>query len=175
MLYRKVAAARHPDEIERVLAEAADRYGTPPDSVLNLADYGRIRVMADRLGVESIDREGRSVVIKFRPQTKLDPARLISLVRQRPDIKLVPPSALKLNLDGAPAATGQPGPPQSRTSTRKGPPPAPSWWTARAKTGEVRPGFTKQDILRPVREDPRSPGGTFDRVGSLLSDLLGLG
>ena len=41
-----------------VLEEAIDRYGPLPDSVLNLADYGRIRVMADRLGIEAIDREG---------------------------------------------------------------------------------------------------------------------
>src|SRR5262249_45986582 len=101
MLYRKVAAARHTDEIDRILGEAADRYGRPPDSVLNLADYGRIRVMADRLGVESIDRDGKAVVIKFRPQTKLDPIRLVSLVRQRPDLTLVPPSAVKLNLEDA--------------------------------------------------------------------------
>src|SRR5690606_30346543 len=49
MLYRKVAAARRMEEIDRVLEEAADRYGPVPDSVLNLADYGRLRVMADRL------------------------------------------------------------------------------------------------------------------------------
>jgi transcription-repair coupling factor (superfamily II helicase) len=174
MLYRKVAAARHPDEIDRVLAEAADRYGRPPDSVLNLADYGRIRVMADRLGVDSIDRDGRTVVIKFGPKTRLDPARLVSLVRQRPDITLAPPSALKLNLDGARPATAPPGPAPSRKSPGKSGQAAPSWWTARARTGDVSPGFTKQDILRPAREDPRSPGGIFERVGSLLSDLLGL-
>src|ERR1051326_3838811 len=57
MLYRKVAAARKETEIDRVLDEAMDRYGPLPDSVLNLADYGRIRVMADQLGVESVDRE----------------------------------------------------------------------------------------------------------------------
>src|SRR3954464_3468037 len=60
MLYRKVASARREDEIDRVLDEAADRYGPLPDSVLNLADYGRIRVMADRLGAESVDREART-------------------------------------------------------------------------------------------------------------------
>src|SRR5206468_10177707 len=49
MLYRKVAAARREDEIDRVLEEAADRYGPMPATLLNLADYGRIRVMADRL------------------------------------------------------------------------------------------------------------------------------
>ena len=48
--------------------------------MLNLADYGRLRIMADRLGVESIDREGRFVVIKFRPVGRVDPARLIELV-----------------------------------------------------------------------------------------------
>ena len=100
MLYRKVAAARRDEEIDRVLEEAADRYGPLPDSVLNLADYGRIRVMADRLGIDTIDREGRTVVLKFRPQAKVDPVRLVSLVRQRPDLTLVPPAALKLNLDG---------------------------------------------------------------------------
>ena len=57
--------------------------GCAPNYDEEYADYGRIRVMADRLRVESIDREGRTVVIKFRPQARLDPARLVNLVRQR--------------------------------------------------------------------------------------------
>ena len=101
MLYRKVAAARREPEIDRVLEEAADRYGPLPESVLNLADYGRIRVMADRLGVESVDREGRTVVLKFRPQARVDPVRLVALVRRRSDLTLIPPAGLKLTLDGA--------------------------------------------------------------------------
>src|SRR5947207_12832621 len=105
MLYRKVAAARREEEIDRILEEAVDRYGPLPDSVLNLADYGRIRVMADRLAIDTIDREGRIVVLKFRPQAKVDPVRLVALVRQRPDLTLVPPAALKLQLD-RPEGTG---------------------------------------------------------------------
>ena len=70
MVYRKVAAARNESELDAALEEARDRYGTPPASVLNLAEYGRIRVMADRLGVETIDREGSLVVIKFRQQAR---------------------------------------------------------------------------------------------------------
>src|SRR5204862_2407256 len=109
MLYRKVAAARRDEEIDRILDEAADRYGPVPPSVLNLADYGRIRVMADQLGIDSIDREGRTVVLKFRPQATVEPVRLVSLVRQRSDLTLVPPAALRLNLD-ADGRTEGPGP-----------------------------------------------------------------
>jgi transcription-repair coupling factor (superfamily II helicase) len=201
MLYRKVAAARHDDEIDRVLEEAVDRYGPLPDSVLNLADYGRIRVMADRLSIDTIDREGRIVVLKFRPQAKIDPVRLVALVRQRPELTLVPPAALKLNLDGADGksnlgraegeglrAPGAPTSPKASSSpiASSSPKPsalspkksgkyanaAPSWWVARAKTGEVTAGFTKANILKPAKEDPRAPGGVFERVGALLSDLL---
>src|SRR5438132_2796547 len=46
IFYRKVAAARQEAEPDRVLEAAADRYGPLPDSVLNLADYARIRAIA---------------------------------------------------------------------------------------------------------------------------------
>jgi transcription-repair coupling factor (superfamily II helicase) len=163
MLYRKVAAARTETEIDRVLDEATDRYGPLPLSVLNLADYGRIRVMADRLGVESVDREARTVVLKFRPQAKADPVRLVALVRQRGDLTLVPPAALKINLDGAQGPANRPAPRNQRGR---------SWWTARAKETEVRPGFTKQEMTRVAKDDPRAAGGVFERVGGVLSELL---
>jgi hypothetical protein len=38
--------------------------------------------------------------------------------------------------------------------------------------GTVEPGFTKEQILRQAPDDPRRPGGVFELVGGLLSDLL---
>ncbi len=185
MLYRKVAAARREEEIDRVLEEALDRYGPLPNSVLNLADYGRIRVMADRLGLETIDREGRTVVLKFRPQAKVDPVRLVSLVRLRPNLTLAPPASLRLNMDGIRPAAVRSGPAEGRADlaskpAKSGPKPrlprtesAPSWWTSRAREKDIRPGFTKEEILKPTaKHDPRAPGGVFEQVGGLLSDLI---
>ena len=40
--------------------EVRDRYGPPPESVLNLAEYASIRLLADRIGLESLDREGQT-------------------------------------------------------------------------------------------------------------------
>src|SRR5262245_62723515 len=67
MIYRKVAAARSDTELDEILSELRDRYGPLPETVRHLEQYGRIRILADRLGVESIDREGQTVVIKVRP------------------------------------------------------------------------------------------------------------
>jgi transcription-repair coupling factor (superfamily II helicase) len=83
MLYRKVAAARREEEIDQVLEEAADRYGPLPDSVLNLADYGRIRVMADRLGIDAIDRESTVVLVQTAGEGRSRAARVAGW--QRPD------------------------------------------------------------------------------------------
>ena len=73
MIYRRIAGARSEDEIGRIVDEVRDRYGPPPTAVLNLADFGRIRVLADALGVETIDRDGSTIVIKFRQKAKVDP------------------------------------------------------------------------------------------------------
>jgi transcription-repair coupling factor (superfamily II helicase) len=172
MLYKKVAAARSDEEIDRVLDEAADRYGPVPASVLNLADYGRIRVMADRLGIDSIDREGRIIVLKFRPQAKIDPVRLLTFVREHQELTVVPPSGLKLDLGRADSPPPPPAshPRRGARESLKGH--APSWWTARARETEVKPGFTKAEMTRTAKDDPRAAGGVFERVGGLLSDML---
>ncbi len=176
MVYRKVAASRTEDELTRALEEIADRYGPPPPSVLHLAGYGRIRIAADRLGIETIDREGQSVVLRFRPTAPVDPVRLVNVVTGWPGAVLVPPVSLKLDLGAtltatAPAAASQTRNKGAGRTGRSGGGTGSSWWTARANTGSVEPGFTRNDVLRRPAEDPLEPGGVFDRVEGLLRAL----
>jgi transcription-repair coupling factor (superfamily II helicase) len=181
MVYRKVAAARTEVELQGTLDEMQDRYGAPPDSVLNLAEYGRIRIMADRLGIDTIDREGRLVVLKFRPKAKIDPMRLVKIVQEWPGATLVPPVSLKLDLDApapgrgtqpAAAASVKPKAHSTRPAPRSRRADQPSWWTARATAGAVTGGFTKEEILRRPEADPRAAGGLFPRLEELLRVLL---
>jgi hypothetical protein len=181
-VYRRMAAVRTADELRRIVDEVRDRYGTPPESVLNLAEYASIRLLADRIGLESIDREAQTVVLRFRPDAKLDPTRLFKLVQERGDLKLVPPATLKLDLAGPIAPPAAPARPagvrpdgritRSSLSKRgKDPVASGSWWAARAQAGEVTAGFTKEEILKLPKEDPRGESGVFRRVSSLLRDL----
>jgi transcription-repair coupling factor (superfamily II helicase) len=195
MIYRKVAAARTDEELDQILNELGDRYGPLPDTVEHLEQYGRIRILADRLGVESIDREGQTVMIKFLPRLssggstagrpdpradRLNLERLIQVIGTRGDATLAPPATIKLDLRAPVSGGVRPPPSQGFGETRRsvgaggqqtGKKPAPSWWTARATTGEVRAGFSKEEILKPPKEDPSAPDGVFARVKSLLSDL----
>jgi transcription-repair coupling factor (superfamily II helicase) len=185
MIYRRIAGARSEDEIGRIVDEVRDRYGPLPTQVLNLADFARIRVLADGLGIETIDRADSMIAIKFRPKAKVDPMHIIGLVQERGDLTLVPPNSLKLDLKyrepGAGnresevlAAGRKPGArlPVSGSRIAKIRQ-KPSWWTVRATAGEVTPGFTKAEILKQAPEDPRAPDGVLAKVTSLLEDLQG--
>ncbi len=170
-VYRRFAAVRNESELDRLMDEVRDRYGMPPDSVLNLAEYASIRLMADRIGLESVDREAQTVVLKFRPDAKLDPQWLFRVVQERGDVVLVPPGTLKLDLRAQIARRPKPGvlsPGRSKGADLAA---AGSWWTARARAGEVTAGFTRDEIMRPAKEDPRAEGGVFTRVAGLLREL----
>jgi len=165
-VYRRMAAVRTETDLNRILEELGDRYGPPPTSIQNLAEYAQIRVLADQVGIESIDREGQIVVLRFRPEAKLDPSWLFRLIQERTDIQLTPPATLKLDLRKADES-----PRQRAVAGRQRPLPKASWWTTRATAGEVAPGFSREEILRPPTENPRGEGGVFSRVAGLLREL----
>ncbi len=174
MVYRKVASSRTEKELTTVLEELRDRYGSPPESVLNLAEFGRLRIKADHLDVDSIDREGRLIVIKFRPNARLDGVRLVKVVSGWPGAVLVPPVSIKLDLEAPlapkPAAAAKAPSGKGRQGRGKTEPQV-SWWTTRATAGEVKPGFTKDEVLRKPDIDPRADGGMFSRLMGLLEAL----
>src|SRR5919108_2268675 len=162
-----MAAVRNEQELDKLMDEVRDRYGPPPDSVMNLAEYASIRVLSDRLRVESLDRDGQTIVLKFRPDAKVDPAWLFRVIQERDDATLLPPATLKLDLKAAEKQREHRAPLMKDKRPRKGGDPVAggSWWAARAKAGEGAPGFSRDEIMRQGKEDPRAGGGLFTRLG----------
>ena len=183
-VYRKFASARSIEEIDRYLEELRDRYGPVPESAQNLAEYARIRVAADRIGVETLDRQGSAVVLKFRQDAKLDPTWLLKLVQGRGDLTLLPPAVLRLDLDrpaskpvgaGRPAVPAAPGRLRPKAATNLPRPGADregaSWWTTRATTAEVTTGFTREAVTAQATLNPAAEDGLFERLGQVLGQL----
>src|SRR5262249_41442617 len=147
MVYRRLARAASLDEVESILEELRDRYSTPPLSVYNLAQYARIRILADQIGLEALDREGTMVVLKFRQDARVDPAFRGRLTQSRGDLTLLPPAVLRMDmtaLERAPDRQDRPGGVSGRLKPARNQAPAvsSSWWTARASS-DVEPGFSR--------------------------------
>jgi hypothetical protein len=88
-------------------------------------------------------------------------------------VLLLPPATLKLDLKASTVREAPVKRPTTGLPPRKGGDPVAggSWWAARAKAGEVAPGFSRDEIMRPAKEDPRAEGGLFTRLGGLLREL----
>ena len=174
-VYRRMGGVRTEDELDRLVLEVRDRYGPPPDSVLNLAEYAAIRLLADRIGLESIDREGAAVVLKFRPDAKLDPAWLFRVVQRRGDVTLVPPATLKLDLKkpavaaesprkGGPLCAGTAGP--ADRAPQRG---RPGRW--RLLVGRPGSGRRREARLHEGRDHAPRQGGSAGRGRRLRQGL----
>ena len=149
--YRRMASARSLEEVGTLLEEFRDRYGAPPASVENLAQYARVRLVSDRIGLETVDREGHTVVLKFRQDARLDPSMVLRLVQTRGDLTLLPPAVLKLNLEA----------PRSRPASE-----ARQAWVDAAPCGGAHRGgwFPGHDRPKPAARSPMAyreagPGG----------------
>jgi transcription-repair coupling factor (superfamily II helicase) len=67
-MYRRVASARSEEELDQTRAEAEDRFGPVPREVETLLDVAKLRILADRLGVEDIS--------VYRNQVRIKPVEL---------------------------------------------------------------------------------------------------
>ncbi|MFD1212052.1 transcription-repair coupling factor [Arthrobacter sp. GCM10027362] len=85
--YRKLAAALTYEAIEEVAAELADRYGEPPQPVLNLIAVARFRVGARAAGLTDVAVQGN--FIKFAP-AKLPESKVMRLNRMYPGSQVKP-------------------------------------------------------------------------------------
>ncbi len=81
-----------------MLDELADRYGPVPEEVRNLVRFALLKSLAQRVGVESIDRRQGFANIKFHQQSKVDPLKLMELVRSTEGAQFTPAGVLKLPL-----------------------------------------------------------------------------
>jgi transcription-repair coupling factor (superfamily II helicase) len=72
--------------------------------VHNLVVYSALKTLAEQIGIEAVDRRHNLLNIKFHKETRVDPARLMNIVRKTKGAQFTPAGVLLLPLDGAAAA-----------------------------------------------------------------------
>jgi transcription-repair coupling factor (superfamily II helicase) len=93
--YKRIADAKDEEQAKRIAEELADRYGPAPVEVSNLLRFSLLKTMAQRAGVESIDRRQGFANVKFHPQSNVDPLKLMHLVRNSAGAQFTPAGLLK--------------------------------------------------------------------------------
>jgi transcription-repair coupling factor (superfamily II helicase) len=95
-LYKRLASADRPQQIDALLEEITDRFGKLPAQGQTLFDTHRLRVLARPYGVTKIDAGPKLTVIGFRPNPPVDAAAIIALVQKSRHIRLAGNDKLRI-------------------------------------------------------------------------------
>jgi transcription-repair coupling factor (superfamily II helicase) len=99
VLYKRLASSREDADVDRIRDEILDRYGHLPPDAENLFQVIRLKILARKLGVASIEKSRGDLVLTAGPSTRIDPQRLVSQMLQAgtklrvtPDHKILAPA-----------------------------------------------------------------------------------
>ena len=79
-LYKKIAGIRTMEEYYDMQEELEDRYGDLPKSVQLLLEVVLVKAEAHALGITAVSQKHGNLLLEFRPQPNIDPARLMQLI-----------------------------------------------------------------------------------------------
>ncbi len=95
--YRRLAGAENEDEVGKLEAEMADRFGPPPESVKNLAASMRVKCQLRRLRIRSLSASAIGFSVTFDPSTPISTTKLIESIKRYPaHFQLIPDGRLLL-------------------------------------------------------------------------------
>lgn len=98
--YKRISSADSEESLLRIRGEIEDRYGSLPDSLLNLFEYGRLRRLANSFGIVSIDAPEGAVSIKLGERSKVSPEQLMNFISRTDGAAFSPNGILRVPLNG---------------------------------------------------------------------------
>jgi transcription-repair coupling factor (superfamily II helicase) len=82
VLYKRLASAPDEDDLGRIRDEILDRFGPLPGEAANLLAVIRLKILARRLGVPTLDCVKGELVVATGERSRVDPERLVNLLTQ---------------------------------------------------------------------------------------------
>lgn len=82
-LYKRLSAAREIADVDRLQADAEDRFGHLPPAGSNLFALSRLRIVAEAAGVKSVDVVEDRLQIRFQETASVDPTRVVRIIEAR--------------------------------------------------------------------------------------------
>jgi transcription-repair coupling factor (superfamily II helicase) len=103
--YKRVSSVASEAEKQDVHKELEDRFGALPKAVENLLEFAVLKSMCERLRIAAVERQGAKIALRFHPETTLEPAAVVKVVRSRKGIKLDPSGVLWMEVERGESVT----------------------------------------------------------------------
>jgi transcription-repair coupling factor (superfamily II helicase) len=94
--YKRISSAETEDVLMQIHTEIEDRYGRIPRSVDNLFEYGRLRKLAERMSILSVDRTAEGIAIKLGEKAQVLPENVMRLLGENNGSSFSPNGILRI-------------------------------------------------------------------------------
>ncbi|MFV2005420.1 MAG: transcription-repair coupling factor [Gammaproteobacteria bacterium] len=81
MLYKRISNADNQQALDDIRVELIDRFGLLPDYLKNLFSVTEVKLMAQHIGITSIEATDSGIKIKFTEQPNINHVKLIELIQ----------------------------------------------------------------------------------------------
>jgi transcription-repair coupling factor (superfamily II helicase) len=95
-LYKRLADAETPEQLEALREELVDRFGELPEPARALLECHQLRLAARPLGVSRVDATHEAVQLQFVKNPPLDGGKVIEFVRARRNARLTGPERIRV-------------------------------------------------------------------------------
>lgn len=98
ILYKRIASVESEEQLGLLREEIRDRYGVFPEVVEYLLDYTRLKLLAQEMHIQNIERRQDIFRIQLTPESRIDPERLVEKIQQGDTYSFSPDGMLTLRL-----------------------------------------------------------------------------
>lgn len=99
-LYKRISAARDPEELRELQVEMIDRFGLLPDAAKHLFAVAELKLRATGLGIRKLDLGEKGGRVQFVEKPNVDPMAIIRLIQGQPKLyRMDGPDKLRMTLD----------------------------------------------------------------------------
>ncbi len=81
-VYKKIAAVRIQEDLDKVYSEISDRFGTPPAEVDSLLALSEIKIICNKLWIASLKERKSKVKIEFARVSKISVDKLLRMIKE---------------------------------------------------------------------------------------------
>lgn len=93
-LYKRIASIQSEESLQRLREEMSDRFGSIPEQVDNLLEYGRVKLKAEKLRIRSIDRSDGSIFFQLTQNGNIPPENIFKMIHRHKGSAISPAGVL---------------------------------------------------------------------------------